>query len=332
MCFGAFMTRPDMDGCDDPRMDRPPRQRAEQLATVAGLATVGLWASAFVGIRAVAVDLSPGSIALGRYVIGAVLLGGLVARQGWVRPGRRDTVLLVAMGVVWAAESIVLGAGERLVDAGTAAMLVGIGPIFITLLAGVFLGEGWPARLVIGSLIAFGGSAIIGIATAAQAGGPSTNVVGVLLCVGVALLYAAQVTLQKPTLHALSGLQVTWVACLVGAITCFPFALDLVGELGRARPETVTWLLFLGVFPTAIGFSTWAFALARMTAGRAATLSYLESPTAILISWLILGEAPAALAIVGGALCVVGVMVARSGGRPENVSGVDELVDRSIAI
>lgn len=325
------MTRPGMDGCECPRVE-PTRQRAEQLATVAGLATVGLWASAFVGIRAVAVDLSPGSIALGRYVIGAVLLGGLVARQGWVRPGRRDSVLLVSMGVVWAAESIVLGAGERLVDAGTAAMLVGIGPIFITLLAGVFLGEGWPARLLIGSLIAFGGTAIIGIATAAQEGGPSTNVVGVLLCVGVALLYAGQVTLQKPTLRALSGLQVTWVACLVGAITCLSFAPGLAGELGRARPETVAWLLFLGVFPTAIGFSTWAFALARMTAGRAATLSYLESPTAILISWLVLGEAPAALAIGGGALCVVGVMVARSRGRPENVTGADEFVDRSVAV
>ena len=65
---------------------------------------------------------------------------------------------------------------------------------------------------------------------------------------------------------------------------------------------------------TAIGFSTWAFALARMSAGRAGMLTYLISPTAIGISWVVLGEAPAGLAILGGLLCVAGVVVARSAG------------------
>jgi drug/metabolite transporter (DMT)-like permease len=296
------------------------RIRADRVATVAGLVTVGLWGSAFVGIRAVAVDLSPASIALGRLVIGSLLLMPLVARRGWVKLSRRDAALVIGMGVAWSAGySIVLGAGERLVDAGTAAMLVGIGPILITVLAGLVLGEGWPPRLLIGCAIAFGGTVVIGSATAAQPAG-SGAIAGIALCVLAALLYAIGVTLQKPVLRAVPGIQVTWLACLIGAIACLPFAPTLADELGRARPDTLSWLLYLGVFPTSIGFTTWAFALGRMSAGRAGTLSYLVSPTAILISWLLLGETPAALAILGGALCVLGVIVARSRSRAARIT------------
>lgn len=289
---------------------------ADRLAIAAGLVTVGLWSSAFVGIRAVAPDLSPGSIALGRLLIGSLLLGALVARLGWVRPSRRDLACVIGVGLIWAAAySIVLSAGERLVDAGTAAMLVAMGPIFIALLAGFFLGEGWPVRLLVGCAIAFAGTVLIaaGAAAGSNSAGASPSGLGVALCVVAAALYAIGVTLQKPALAALPAVQVTWLACLVGAVACLPFAAGLGSELGRARPETVAWLVYLGVFPTSVGFTTWAFALGRMTAGRAGTLSYLISPTVIAISWLVLGETPAGLAVLGGGLCVAGVIVARWG-------------------
>jgi drug/metabolite transporter (DMT)-like permease len=38
--------------------------------------------------------------------------------------------------------------------------------------------------------------------------------------------------------------------------------------------------------------------------------AYLVPPIAILLGWLILGEAPPALAYAGGALCLTGVAVA----------------------
>jgi drug/metabolite transporter (DMT)-like permease len=65
------------------------------------------------------------------------------------------------------------------------------------------------------------------------------------------------------------------------------------------------------VFPTSIAFTTWAYALARGTAGRVAATAYLVPPLTIVMSWLILGEVPALVAVVGGGLCLVGVMVAR---------------------
>ena len=298
-------------------MDATNPSRTEAKAVSAALVTVVLWASAFVGIRAAAIDFSPGSIALARLLVGVIVLGAFVITRPWTRPTRRDFLVIVVAGVAWfAGYNVVLNEAERLVDAGTAAMLVAVGPIFIALFAGLFLGEGFPPRLLAGCAVAFGGAVIIGVATSADATATSSTPFGVALCLLAALLYAAGVTLQKPVLRNISALQVTWLACVVGVIACLPFTSALVDEVRSAEPVNIAWVLFLGVFPTSIGFTTWGYALARMTAGRAGAMTYLIPPSAVVISWLLLGETPAVIALVGGLLCIAGVAVARSAGVP----------------
>jgi drug/metabolite transporter (DMT)-like permease len=71
--------------------------------------------------------------------------------------------------------------------------------------------------------------------------------------------------------------------------------------------------VYLGVFPTAIAFTTWAYALSRTTAGRMGALTYLVPPLAVLLGWLALDETPPAAALAGGALCLAGVVVTRRG-------------------
>ena len=116
---------------------------------------------------------------------------------------------------------------------------------------------------------------------------------------------------QKPLLDRTSGLQVTFLACLIGAAVCLPFAPALADELGDAPAASLAWTVYLGVFPTAVGFTTWAYALKRTTAGRMGATTYLVPPLAILLGWAFLGETPPALAVAGGALCLVGVAVTR---------------------
>jgi drug/metabolite transporter (DMT)-like permease len=104
---------------------------------------------------------------------------------------------------------------------------------------------------------------------------------------------------------------VTWVACTVGLLVCLPFAPSLADELGRAESSSVAWMVYLGAFPTAVGFMTWAYALSRTSAGRMGATTYLVPPVAILIGWAMLGEAPELLAVAGGALCLGGVVITR---------------------
>ena len=97
----------------------------------------------------------------------------------------------------------------------------------------------------------------------------------------------------------------------MGTIACLPFAPTLLRELGEADASAVGWVVYLGVFPTAVAFTTWAYALSRTTAGRMGATTYLVPPLAVLMGWMVLGEVPPALALLGGALCLVGVAVTR---------------------
>lgn len=289
-----------------------PDRRTERLALAAGLTTVVFWASAFVGIRAAAVDLAPGALALGRLIVAAIALAGLVAVAKPAWPARRDLVPIVAIGVLWfGIYFLALNAAEREVDAGTAAMLVNVAPILLAVLSGLFLGEGFPPRLLIGCVIAFAGVVVISLATSGRQPGGAT-LLGIGLCFVSATVYSIAVTIQKPLLRRVNGLMVTWLACTVGAIVCLPFLPDLVDGLGRAQPATIGWVAYLGIFPTAIAFSTWAFALSHTAAGRLGSLTYLAPAIAIVIGWLLLAETPATGAFVGGAIAIAGVVVARS--------------------
>ena len=98
----------------------------------ASLVSVTLWSSAFVGIRAATHTIPLGALALGRLTIGSVLLGLLLWRRGALRPTRRDVGLLLIAGLLWFGfYNVALNTSERVVDAGTAAMVVNIAPLMI---------------------------------------------------------------------------------------------------------------------------------------------------------------------------------------------------------
>lgn len=285
--------------------------RLDGLAFGAALLTVGLWASAFVGIRAVTLDLSPGALALGRLLIGSLALGIVVVIRRPAMPPRNTWPLILACGVLWfGIYNLALNTAERHVDAGTAATLVNVGPILIAVMGGLFLGEGFPSRLLIGCAIAFAGAVTIGFATSdSPASGEAT--LGIVLCLVAAVAYATGVTLQKPVLARVPALTVTWLSCLIGAAFCLPFAAQLLEDVGNAQPSAIAWLVYLGLFPTALAFTTWAFALGRTTAGRLGSTTYLVPAIAIALGWWLLDEVPPALAIAGGAVAIAGVVIAR---------------------
>jgi len=280
---------------------------------LAVVVTLLAWASAFVAIRGVGEDLSPGALALGRLLTGTAVLALLLIGRGWVRPTRREWALIVFCGVGWfGIYNLALNAAEQHLDAGTTAMLVNIGPILIAVFAGLLLGEGFPRWLVAGIAVAFAGVVLIGVATR----GAETDLLGVVLCVVAAVAYAGGVVAQKPVLRRLPGLQVTFLACAIGAVCCLPWAGALVGEVAAAPGGSIAGMIYLGVVPTALAFSTWAYALSRMDAGRLGVTTYLVPPLVIAMGWVLLDEVPPALAVVGGAVCLAGVALSRRRVRP----------------
>ena len=128
-----------------PRTTPAPGAAISKLGIAAVIITVVLWASAFVGIRAVGPSFSPGSLTLGRLAVAAVVLGIVVLPTLKVWPSGREWLPIVAYGVMWfGGYNVALNAAEHMLDAGTSAMLINVSPILIAVLAGVVLKEGFP--------------------------------------------------------------------------------------------------------------------------------------------------------------------------------------------
>jgi drug/metabolite transporter (DMT)-like permease len=211
------------------KIDTEPSWRTLLAVTI----TVLAWASAFVVIRYAAHDIRPGALSLGRLLVASVALSTMMIGRRLVRLNAREWALTAVVGIAWfAVYSVALNAGEQHVDAGTAAMLIQFAPILIGVLAGILLGEGFPRMLVIGGLVAFAGTLIIGIATSTG----KADLIGVLLVLLSATTYSIALVAQKVVLRRVSALQVTWLACLIGTIDCLPFAGQLVHDLAAAPP------------------------------------------------------------------------------------------------
>lgn len=270
--------------------------------------TTLFWASAFVAIRSARTHYGAGAIALGRLVAGAAALSVMM----WLRrpplPALREWLPIAVCGVLWlGVYNVALNQGERLVDAGTAAMAVNVAPILIAVLATAVLRERLSRWVLAGLAIAFAGAVVIAVSSSSHHGGLG----GVLLCLLAAAAYSVAVIVQKPLLARVSPVTVTWGACLAGVVVCAPFAPALVRDVGSAPASSTLLVAYLGLGPTAIAFSTWAYALSHSTMARQGATTYLVPPLVIALSWATLGEVPGAVATAGGALCLAGVAVTR---------------------
>ena len=251
-------------------------------------------------------------MAFARLSVGSAALGLIALRYRRPFPRGRALAYVLGYGVLWfGAYTVVLTWAEQHLDAGTAALLVNIAPMLVAVIAGIVFHDGFPRPVMVGLAIAFAGVILI------TAGGHRSGVVdtlGIVLGIASAVLYAAGVLLQKVALRSVDAITATWVGCVAGLVATLPFAPKAVGELGHVPTGAIAGVIFLGIGPTAIAFTTWAYALARTEAGRMAATSLCVPALAVLLSWAILGEVPTALGLVGGALCLAGVAISRRTG------------------
>lgn len=294
---------------------RPADASPGLLPLAAAGTTLVLWASAFVGIRHLGETVPPGALSLARLVV--MVLALLVLMKGRVSrlPTRTEWPLILVGGASWfGIYNLALNEAERRIDAGTAALVIQIGPILVGLLAAIFLGELLTRWLLIGMTVGFAGVVLIAVATSTGSNG---DLPGVLLAVLAALTFAIGVLTQKRLLSTMGPLELTFWYAVVGTVVCLPWAGQTVRVVSEAPPDTLWWIVYLGVFPSAIAFTTWAYALSHSPAGTFAQSTFLVPFITTLMAWLLLAEVPPAMAFVGGALCIVGVLLARRSPRPE---------------
>jgi drug/metabolite transporter (DMT)-like permease len=266
-----------------------------------------LWASAFTAIRVAVASYAPGHAALLRFLVASAVVAAYATITRQPLPARRDWPMIVLAGCVgFAVYNITLNYGEVAVPAGTASLLVATSPIFTTLLAAFVLKEHVTTARWAGIALSFAGAALLAVGGVGGRVQFSTHAVLVLVA---AMSTSVYITLMKPLLGRYGALRLTTYAIWSGTFFML-FFLPGLWEAVRSVPvEATLAVIFLGVFPGAIGYVLWSHALSRSAASNVSSFLYLISPLAILIGWLWLGEIPAPVALVGGAMALAGVVI-----------------------
>ncbi|WP_209121341.1 DMT family transporter [Alkalihalobacillus sp. BA299] len=286
-------------------------------AFLLALFTILIWGSTFAAIRAsLQGGYEPGHLILVRYLIASAFFFILLALWPGVKfslPKKADLIKIVVLG--WIGISIYhIGVtfGMETITAGTAGMLIGAAPIFTALIALFILKERISIMGWVGLMVGFTGIICIALGSAGPALTLSKGAVFVLIS---AIAVSVFFVLQKQLLSRYHPIELTAYFTCAGTLPFLFFSPGLLTSLQNASVEAHLSALYVGIFPAAIAYVTWAVALSIGKASSVASMMYLEPAIAILVAWIWLQEWPPTLALIGGIIAFSGVLIVNSFGK-----------------
>lgn len=284
--------------------------------TLAIATTVTIWASAFVAIRAGLRVYSPVELAVLRFAVASLLFGVRAAFRPVRVPSRRDWPQVALAGILgFAIYGLLINAAEVRVAAGMASFVVNTVPVFTAILATLFLGEKLGRRGWVGLAVSLVGAALISF-------GATTRIAfepAILVLVAAAAIQGSSFTLQKSVLARYDAIAVTSWGVWAGTACLLPFLPGALRHALVAPPAASLCAIYLAAFPTVLGYGMWAFAISRRPVGRVTAFLYFIPVLATLLGWLLLGERPTPLGLLGGAVAIGGVILVNLARRPKAV-------------
>ena len=253
-----------------------------------------------------------------RMVIGALIVGGIFARRATLAEVRRPDVWphILLMGAFSSGLLLLFFLALRLTDVAIGMFLLFTGPVYVAILAPRFMHQR-PDRMVYPALaIALAGMATILLP--GVLGAEKISLVGVACGATTGFLYAGFVLVTKRLTRKVRSTTVALGEMVVDTVILLPLAAWQVFGAGYqfTRDDLVAGLA-LGVLCTAIPYVLYAEGLRRIRVEHASILGYLEPVSAPFYALLLLGEAPSAPTIAGGALIVVAGVLVVLFGAPE---------------
>ena len=236
-----------------------------------------------------------------------LLLVMVLRKRGMNRTAvRRKLGLLCLSGAAIGVNWILLFEAYNYTSVATATLCYYLAPMFVILASPLVMGERLTAKKLICVLAALLG--MVFVSGVLESGGGSSDLKGVLLGLGAAVLYASVVLMNKQ-LGDVPAYDRTIVQLSSSAAVLLPYVL-LTENLGALTftPGTIGLLLVVGIVHTGIAYALYFGSLMQLKAQTAAILSYIDPVVAVLLSALVLREHMSLLSGLGAVL-VLGAAV-----------------------
>ncbi|MGG3340545.1 EamA family transporter [Bacillus subtilis] len=265
---------------------------------------IGLWASAFPGIRAGLEGYTPEHLALFRLLIGSMALLLFAVLTQMRLPDLKDIPAIFLLGFLgFALYHILLNIGEKTVSAGVASLLVTTALIFSAMLSRLFYKEHFGFAKWLGSMISLLGVLLI----AFGAGDFTYSMSGILVILLAAFSESIYFVFQARYIKKYGFIPFVTFTIWGGTIPMLVFLPGLGEEMMNASISATLSIVYLGLLPTVIPYFALAYVTSLVGASEATLSLYVTPALALIISWLWIGEIPTLLSLLGGVVTVGGV-------------------------
>src|SRR5215204_1263464 len=247
-----------------------------------------------------------------RFTMAGLLLLAVVILLGLDRPSRKDMLSMAGVGLVGVGmNNIAFTLGVSMTTASDTALIYAAVPIWGILL-GLALGLERPTRWgVVGVALAFLGVGIVVYGGLGGVGGVSVE--GDLLVVVATVCWGSYAVLSLPLLRRHPPLVVAAYTMLFGGFTAVPFTLPTLVSVGLGEPSRGAWeaVAYSTLLVAAFSFYAWQRGVSLVGANRVLIYQYLITLVGVGSGVVLLGEGLTANKILGGAIILGGVYLAR---------------------
>ena len=274
---------------------------------------VFFWACAFPLIKISLEELTPVNLAILRLFLASVIFLTIVLwqKKRFSRFQKKDTIRLFLLGFIGiSAYHLALNYGEQFISAGAASLIIATIPIFVVVLAFIFLSERISWRMMLGIAMALGGVILISLWGNPDASIEIGYILGALAVVLASFVGAAYTIAGKKLLKRYNPLSLTAYAFLLGNLGLIPFLtpsfFDQVLQM-----SLVTWgaVVFLACFPTVISYTLWYMALEVKQASELSVFLYVTPVISTLLSTVFINEQITMFYVFGGILVILGLYI-----------------------
>ena len=250
-------------------------------------------------------------IAAARLTLSSLILVPLALtryRHEYHRLTHRDAWLAVFSGVFLALHFATWISSLEYTTVASSTVLVSTSPLFVAITAWLFLREKIGPAVIAGLVVALVGSAVIGLSD--RSGAMRNALLGDLLAFAGAVTVAGYLLIGRRLRAKLS--LIPYIAVVYGTAAVVMLAMVLVTRerVVGYSPITYLWFLLLALVPQLLGHSSFNWALAHLPATFVAVATLGEPIGSTILAYIILGEMPTPIKIVGAVLILAGIVVA----------------------